>query len=111
MNVVNKIVFNMWIGKPLQLLEGVWNSLKNDIREFALNSLLSKTIMSKSNGHGLPPTVRNVKGVRFNGDIIFKKAWYKIVIANFTTPGESHLYGLPLSLCRLLRPLRPFFVL
>ena len=33
------------------------------------------------------------------------------VIANFTTPGESHLYGLPLSLCRLLRPLGPFFVL
>ena len=26
MNVANKIVFNMWIGNPLQLLEGVWNS-------------------------------------------------------------------------------------
>ena len=26
MNVANKIVFNMWTGKPLQLLEGVWNS-------------------------------------------------------------------------------------
>ena len=33
------------------------------------------------------------------------------VIADFTTLGESHLYGLPLSLCRLLRPLGPFFVL
>ena len=33
------------------------------------------------------------------------------VIADFTTPGESHVYGLPLSLCRLLRPLGPFFVL
>ena len=33
------------------------------------------------------------------------------VIADFTTPGESHLYGLPLSLCRLVRPLGPFFVL
>ena len=33
------------------------------------------------------------------------------VIADFTTPGKSHLYGLPLSLCRLLRPLGPFFVL
>ena len=33
------------------------------------------------------------------------------VIADFTTPGESHLYGLPLSLYRLLRPLGPFFVL
>ena len=30
------------------------------------------------------------------------------IIANFTTPDESHLYGLPLSLYRLLRPLRPF---
>ena len=26
MNVANNIVFNMWIGKPFQLLEGVWNS-------------------------------------------------------------------------------------
>ena len=34
-----------------------------------------------------------------------------LVIADFTTPGESHLYGLPLSLCRLLTPLGPFFVL
>ena len=33
------------------------------------------------------------------------------VIADLTTPCESHLYGLPLSLCRLLRPLGPFFVL
>ena len=33
------------------------------------------------------------------------------VIADFKTPGESHLYGLPLSLCGLLRPLGPFFVL
>ena len=51
---------------------------KNDIREFVLNSLLSNTIMSKSHGHGLPPTVRKVKNMRFNGDIICKKAWYKI---------------------------------
>ena len=34
-----------------------------------------------------------------------------IVIADFTTPSESHLYGLPLSFCGLLRPLRLFFVL
>ena len=34
-----------------------------------------------------------------------------VVIAYFTTLGESHLYGLPLSLCRLFRPLGPFFVL
>ena len=34
----------------------------------------------------------------------------RIVIADFTTPSESHLYGLPLSLCRL-KPLGPFFVL
>ena len=27
------------------------------------------------------------------------------VIADFTTPGESHLYGLPLSLCRLFATL------
>ena len=33
------------------------------------------------------------------------------IIANFTTLGESHLYGLPLFLCRLIRPLGPFFVL
>ena len=26
MNFANKIAFNMWIGKPFQLLEGVWNS-------------------------------------------------------------------------------------
>ena len=31
------------------------------------------------------------------------------VLDNFTSPGESHLYGLPLSLCRLLRPVGPFF--
>ena len=34
-----------------------------------------------------------------------------VVIVDFTTPGESHLYGLPLSLCKLLRPHGPFFVL
>ena len=33
------------------------------------------------------------------------------VIADFTTLGESQLYGIPLSLCRLLRPIRPFFFL
>ena len=33
------------------------------------------------------------------------------VITDFITPSESHLYGLPLSLYRLLGPLRPFFVL
>ena len=48
---------------------------KNGIREFVLNSLLSNTIMSKSHGHGLPPTARKVKDMRFNGDIICKKAW------------------------------------
>ena len=40
-----------------------------------------------------------------------KISLFLVVIANFTTPGESHLYGLPLSLCRLFRPLGPFFVL
>ena len=35
--------------------------------------------------------------------------WMVVVIVDFTTLGESHLYGLPLSLCRLLRPLGPFF--
>ena len=34
-----------------------------------------------------------------------------IIIAYFTTLGESHLYGLPLFLCKHLRPLGPFFVL
>ena len=33
---------------------------KNGIREFVLNSLLSDTIISKSHGHGLPPTARKV---------------------------------------------------
>ena len=49
---------------------------KNGIREFALNSLMSNTVMSK--GHGLPPIARNVKDMRLNGNIICKKAWYKI---------------------------------
>ena len=31
------------------------------------------------------------------------------VIADFTTPGESHLYGLPLSLCRLFGPMDLFY--
>ena len=34
--------------------------------------------MSKSHGHGLPPTVRKVKDMRFNRDYICKKEWYKI---------------------------------
>ena len=34
--------------------------------------------MSKMHVHGLPPTVRKVKDMRFNGDIICKKEWYKI---------------------------------
>jgi hypothetical protein len=51
---------------------------KNGIREFVLNSLLSNTVMSKSHGHGLSPIVRKVKDMRFNGNIICKKAWYKI---------------------------------
>ena len=36
--------------------------------------------MSKGHGHGhgLPPIARNVKDMRFNGNIICKKAWYKI---------------------------------
>ena len=33
------------------------------------------------------------------------------VIADFTTPGESHLYGLPLSLCKLFGPHGPFLYL
>ena len=51
---------------------------KNGIREFVLNSLMSNTVMSRSHGHGLPPIARNVKDMRFNGNIICKKAWYKI---------------------------------
>ena len=51
---------------------------KNGIREFVLNSLLSNTIMSKRHGHGLPPTVRKVKDMRFNGDIICRTEWYNI---------------------------------
>ena len=51
---------------------------KNGIREFFLNSLLSNVVMSKSHGHGLSPIVRKVKDIRFNGNIICKKAWYKI---------------------------------
>jgi hypothetical protein len=53
---------------------------KNGIREFVLNSLMSNTVMSKGHGHGhgLPPIARNVKDMRFNGNIICKKAWYKI---------------------------------
>ena len=36
--------------------------------------------MSRSHGHvhGLPPIYRNVKDMIFNGNIICKKAWYKI---------------------------------
>ena len=49
---------------------------KNGIREFVLNSLMSNTVMWK--GHGLPPIARNIKDMRFNGNIICKKAWYKI---------------------------------
>ena len=45
---------------------------------FVLNSFTSNTIMSNSHGHGLPPIVRKVKDMRFNGNIIYKKAWYKI---------------------------------
>ena len=33
------------------------------------------------------------------------------VIVDFTTPGESHLYGLPLSLYRLFGPHGPFLYL
>lgn len=46
---------------------------KNGIREFVLNSP-----MSKCHGHGIPPIARNVKDMRFNGNIICKKTWYKI---------------------------------
>jgi hypothetical protein len=46
---------------------------KNGIREFVLNSLLSNTVMSKTHGHGLPPIVRKVMDMRFNGNIICKK--------------------------------------
>ena len=51
---------------------------KNGIREFFLNSLMSNIVISRSHGHGLPPISRNVKDMRFNGNIICKKAWYKI---------------------------------
>ena len=39
---------------------------------------MSNRFMSRSHGHGLPPIARNVKEMRFNGNIICKKAWYKI---------------------------------
>ena len=45
---------------------------------FVLNSFTSNTIMSNSHGNGLPPIVRKVTDMRFNGYIICKKAWYKI---------------------------------
>ena len=51
---------------------------KNGISEFFLNSLMSNLIMSRNHGHGLPPIARNVKDMRFNGNIICKKTWYKI---------------------------------
>lgn len=51
---------------------------KNGIREFVLNSLMSNTVMRKSHVHGLPPIAGNVKDMRFNGNVIGKKAWYKI---------------------------------
>ena len=38
----------------------------------------ANTLMSKMHVHGVPPTVSKVKDMRFNGDIICKKAWYKI---------------------------------
>ena len=51
---------------------------KNGIREFVLNSFNSNIIMSNSCGNGLPPIFRKLKDMRFNGNIICKKAWYKI---------------------------------
>lgn len=57
---------------------GMEHKNKNGIREFVLNSLLSNTFMSKSHGHGLPSIIRKVNDMRFNGNIICKKAWYKI---------------------------------
>ena len=51
---------------------------KNGIQEFVLNSLISNVAMSKIHGHGLSPIVRKLKDMRFNGNIICKKAWYKI---------------------------------
>ena len=57
---------------------GMKHISKNGIKEFVLNSFNSNTIMSNSRGHGLPPIVRKVKDMRFNGNIICKKAWYKI---------------------------------
>jgi hypothetical protein len=56
---------------------GMKHISKNDIREFILNSLLSNTVMSKIHGHDLPIIVRKVRDMRFNGNIICKKAWYK----------------------------------
>jgi hypothetical protein len=51
---------------------------KNGVCEFVFNSLLSNEVMSKSYGHGLSPIVRKLKDIRFNGNIICKKVWYKI---------------------------------
>ena len=48
------------------------------------------------------------KNIDISRDVKFDEDF---VISDFTTPGESHLYGLPMSLCRLLSPLGPFFVL
>jgi hypothetical protein len=56
-------------------MEHINNSV---IREFVLNSILSNIVMSKSHGHGLLPIVNKVKDIRFNGNIICKKSWYKI---------------------------------
>ena len=59
-------------------IRGMVHMNTNGIREFVLNSLLSNTIVSKVHGHGLPHIVRNVRGMRFKGKIVYKKAWYKI---------------------------------
>jgi hypothetical protein len=60
--------------KAIAIARSMEHINKNGVREFVLNSLLSYAVMSKSHGHGLRPIVRKVKDMRFNGNIICKKA-------------------------------------
>ena len=79
MNVANQIFLQHVDRRDIAATRrGMEHMNENGIREFVLNSLRLNTIMSKSHGHGLPPIVRKVKDMRFNGNIICKKAWYKI---------------------------------
>jgi hypothetical protein len=79
MNVVNNIVFNIVDRKAIEVaIRGMEHINKNGIRKFVLNSLLSNAFMLEIQGHCLPPIVRKLKEMRFNGNIICNKLWYKI---------------------------------